>query len=486
MPSFQGIPPAVASFEVPSRALSSEPPKLGNLPFAPASGPGPAPAASPFLAPSPAAMPAPQHFPAAASNETMDVSLAAVLKGQSAADLGFDPNFIPAWITTKLPAADVRGQLPSGEVLLDLGTIIDGTDNSFRSVIAHGRRAFQVRIATSEVFQNLAPAAAKPATPTSAPAVEPSFAAPAPATPSFQSPFLPPGMQAPMASVPSPAPVASDWGAPPAGPAASPASYASPGGLSADQLFASKPADANPFMPGTTRRASTTPLMQGPTPAAPAPADPRQIKASHSIPFEPPHAPAHEVPPMAAENNAFAFAPPAPRDTQRTPSMPMRPPTGPILPAVRPASPAPATMANGLGIATGPDGEQMLLRALLGVSESLTAERVIELISRHHGVCACALMRGLKMVAHGDNSQPAQDFRTKAPEIANSIKTIADLTGIAAETLNITTGDRLITFCFQNGLTLGVLHTDREPPAGLREKLTLLSRELASMPSALA
>jgi hypothetical protein len=283
-----------------------------------------------------------------------------------------------------------------------------------------------------------------------------------------------------MASVPAPAPVASDWGTPPSGPAP----FAAPGGLSADQLFASKPADANPFMPGTARRASTTPLMQGPTPAAPTPADPRQIKASHSMPLEPPHTHAHELPPMAAES-AFPFASPAPRDTQRAPSMPMRPPTGPILPAVRPATPAPASVASGLGIATGPDGEQMLLRALLGVSESLTAERVIELISRQHGVCACALMRGLKMVAHGDNSQPAQDFRTKAPEIANSIKTIADLTGIAAETLNITTGDRLITFCFQNGLTLGVLHTDREPPAGLREKLTLLSRELASMPSAL-
>jgi len=72
----------------------------------------------------------------------MDISLAAVLKGQTPQDLGFDPNFIPAWINTKLPAATVRQQLSSGQVVIDLGSIIDGTENTFRTVIAHGRREY--------------------------------------------------------------------------------------------------------------------------------------------------------------------------------------------------------------------------------------------------------------------------------------------------------------------------------------------------------
>lgn len=486
MPAFQGIPPAVASFEVPHRPVVAEHPKLGNLPFSAQATPS-QPSASPFLS-VPSGV-APQRLAAAASSETMEVSLAAVLRGQSTPDLGFDPNFIPAWITTKLPAADVRQQLGSGEVVLDLGTIIDGTDSSFRSVISHGRRGFQVRIASSEIFQNMPPAASQPAAPQApAPAAASPFLAPAaqaPEQPSFQSPFLPPSAPAPAPTYQaSPAhPPASDWGNTPAAPPA-PAPFTPPanaGGFSADQLFASQPAEPAPFVPGTAKRASTTPLMSGFGPATPTPADPRQIKAVPSFFADPaPAAPAAFEPAPAP-----AFQPMPVRDQVRTPSVSLRPPTGPLLPAVRPSAPAPSSANGALGISTGPDGEQMLLRALLGVSEKLSAERVVEMTSRLHGVCACALVRGLKTINHGDGSQAAHDFTTKAAEIANSIQTIAGLTGIAAETLNITTGDRLITFCFQNGLTLGVLHTDREPPSGLREKITLLSRELAAMPSAL-
>ena len=90
-------------------------------------------------------------------------------------------------------------------------------------------------------------------------------------------------------------------------------------------------------------------------------------------------------------------------------------------------------------------------------------------------------MRGLKVTCHGDNSPAAQDFRTKASEIASSMRTLSSLTGIEAETLSITTGDRLITCCFQKDQSFAVLHTDKEPPSGLREKITLLSRELAAM-----
>lgn len=436
---------------------------------------------------------APQRIAAAASSETMEVSLAAVLKGQSTPDLGFDPNFIPAWITTKLPAADVREQLGSGEVVLDLGTIIDGTDSSFRSVISHGRRAFQVRIASSEIFQNMPPAASQPSAPqpqAPAPAAASPFLAPAAQAPE-PSPFLAPSSPTPApAFQPAPAaPAATDWGTTPAAPAA-PAPFTPPanaGGFSADQLFASQPAEPAPFVPGTAKRASTTPLMSGFGPATPTPADPRQIKAVPSFFADPaPAAPiAPEPEPAPAFQSAAAFQPSPVRDQVRTPSVPIRPPSGPLLPAVRPSAPAPAAANGALGISTGPDGEQMLLRALLSVSEKLSAERVVEMTSRLPGVCACALVRGLKTINHGDGSQAAQDFSNKAAEIANSIQTIAGLTGIAAETLNITTGDRLITFCFQNDLTFGVLHTDREPPSGLREKITLLSRELAVMPGTL-
>jgi hypothetical protein len=61
------------------------------------------------------------------------------------------------------------------------------------------------------------------------------------------------------------------------------------------------------------------------------------------------------------------------------------------------------------------------------------------------------------------------------------MRTLAEVTGLDAETLSIATNERLITFCFQGASAFGVLHTDKTPPPGLREKITLLSREVGRM-----
>lgn len=122
-----------------------------------------------------------------------------------------------------------------------------------------------------------------------------------------------------------------------------------------------------------------------------------------------------------------------------------------------------------------------MLRALLGVSEKLDRQMVLEHTARLPGVAACAWVKGGKVTAHGDSSKAAQDFRQQAADIATSMRTLARLTGLEAETLSIAVGDRLLTFCLQQDQSLGVLHTSMEPPSGLREKITLLSRELAQM-----
>lgn len=474
-PPFPSSPPPVASFEVPQRSVTPEPPKLGNLPFSAqqtfqSAMPSPFPAAPPANGPA--------ANPMAFSSEKMEVPLAAVLKGQSSNDLGFDPNFIPAWITTKLPAADVREQLPSGEVTLDLGTIIDGTDNSFRSVIAHGRRTFKVRIATSEVFQSMPPpASSQPSGPSAdspfAPPSAPPASSSAPSQISFNSAFMAPSIPEARPEPPSfgakpEATPSSDWGQPQS-------TFSPPSGLSSDQLFA-RPAEPKPALPP---RISTAPLMPGSPPAAP---ESHHFKTSA---FFGEAAPQTQPEPFAPSANDF-----------RPASQPLRPepapapaPTPAPIPAPK-ATPSPqavaSSMANSLGITAAPEGEQMLLRAIFGVSTSLSAERIVHLTSRLPGVVACAAIRGLKMIAHGDDSASSQDFRSRAAEIATSIQTVAGLAGIKAETLSITAGDRLITFCFQDQLTFGVLHSDAEPPAGLREKITLLSRELAALPAAFA
>jgi hypothetical protein len=62
-----------------------------------------------------------------------------------------------------------------------------------------------------------------------------------------------------------------------------------------------------------------------------------------------------------------------------------------------------------------------------------------------------------------------------------------DATGLApmigidgAETFTLNAGGRLLTFCFPGNTTVGVLH-DTEPSNGLRDKITLIARELARM-----
>lgn len=532
-------PPPVASFEVPQRFVEPEPPKIGNLPFS-------AQTNSPAMF-TPPAMPGRPSLggvslgAGAGSSEWMEVSLAAVLKGQSAGDLGFDPSFIPGWITTKLPASDVRGQLSSGQVLLDLGTIIDGTDSTFKSVIAHGRRDYKVSIPTSEVFQSMPPAGApgghtfRPASsPAPAPA-QPVFApAPQAAPPaSFAMPELPPtptgplqpmvpAMSKPLQPMAPIQPLANAFFG---GSAAQPAPSSPP---TAPLMPAAGPSPS-PVPPSVGEFASTPMFMpsrprdpaheQAPTPPSFGGVSPLFPSAPESRPPTSPMFKVPAAPPVQESNPFFGGTPapaPAPAQEARPASKPMNmmanmakffqtsevnqapaaPQPAPVLPSFQPQAaqpapefrppsqaPSPSSSSNGSAFSLDAqvDNDQIVLRAMLGVSDKLDAPRVTELASRLPGVSACVLMRDSKVLAHGDNSPPAQHFRQQAADIARSMRTLAEVTGLDAETLSIATNDRLITFCFQGASSFGVLHSDKTPPAGLREKITLLSREVAQM-----
>ena len=123
-----------------------------------------------------------------------------------------------------------------------------------------------------------------------------------------------------------------------------------------------------------------------------------------------------------------------------------------------------------------------MLRALLGVNENLTVSRVVDLISSIPGIAACACVNGTSAVAHGGSSQTAQDFQKQAGDLARNIQALAPLIGITdAETFSINTNDRLMTFSFHPPIALGVLHQDNDLAAGLRDKITLVGRELARM-----
>ena len=124
----------------------------------------------------------------------------------------------------------------------------------------------------------------------------------------------------------------------------------------------------------------------------------------------------------------------------------------------------------------------MLLRALLGAADRLDPDRVVQLTSQLPGVLATVAVMGATTITHGGGDKAAQDFQSHAAETARSMRSLASLIGFeGAETLSITSGDRLITFSFADALAFGVLHADREPASGLRDKITLIGRELASL-----
>ena len=177
---------------------------------------------------------------------------------------------------------------------------------------------------------------------------------------------------------------------------------------------------------------------------------------------------------------APAFAEPAPQP---------KPEPRQVAPAPAPASQAapPVKMAavkhSFLGLAPlDTQTDQLLLRALLGTEENLTAPRVAELLALQPGLSACVCLHGSHVLSHANSSKPdATEFQRQAPDIARQLRGLAPLIGIdGAETFTLNAGGRLLTFCFPGETIVGVLH-DEEPSNGLRDKITLISRELARM-----
>ena len=340
----------------------------------------------------------------------------------------------------------------------------------------------------------------------SAPRAEPASAPPA-------SPLFPPAQQ-PTSSAPS-GPLQPLAGAfqsfgtpssPPAGhPPAGTAKPFDPFASSATGSLAPKSLPESGFSSAQLLGQAPSPQQQPPPALASAPEvkpSPGLFAPAASAPFQatPSFAPAlEEIPSFSTP----AAAAPAPQPVSRglfstqavnvpssaktaAPQTAPEPKSPPAAPAAATAS-APAKMAavkhSFLGLSPlDTQTDQLLLRALLGTEEKLAAPRVVELLALQPGLSACVCLHGSHVLSHADSSKAdAVEFQRQAPDIARQLRGLAPLIGIdGAETFTLNAGGRLLTFCFPENSIIGVLH-DVEPSTGMRDKITLIARELARM-----
>ncbi|MES2593687.1 MAG: hypothetical protein V4662_00035 [Verrucomicrobiota bacterium] len=355
----------------------------------------------------------------------------------------------------------------------------------FQSAIPVSAPATMPFQASASPFQSPA------ASPVSAPlgyatSIPPAFASAAPA------PLAPPPMFLEATLLP-PEPIQA---APPAFQTFQPPAMnaATDGGFSSDQLLGQ-------IQPPTLERSwshAAAAAASGPLP--PAVALERSASPVIDIPatpvafFNPP--PAEEAPPavrafvpptFAEDEQPFpppGYSAPAPSFAPTSGFAAPAPPAAPT-PAARPSRPAAGHPgSSSLGVQThdvNPD--QIMLRALLDTDSDLTPQRVVELACGLPGIAACVcLQEGGTAISHAGAHKPqAREFQKQASQLAQHLRALAPLIGIdGAETFTMNSGDRLMTFCFPEGAILGVLH-DAEPTLGLRDKITLIARELSRM-----
>lgn len=518
----------------------------------------------------------------AAGNGSAKLGLAALLRGRGAEELGFNPASVPAWIMTSLPSAALQQQAASGEVVMELGALIDGIiDVGFRNTLSSARRDLQIQLPQNEVFHALtqsAPAAAgasalqsampqaaggafviQPNAPQGqvgrvdpAPAVEappvnpaplPQAAAPVAHAPSLaqfapgptsgpMTPFAPKMGAAvnpfaePTSSPPAAAhtPLFSPAAAEPPARTAFPSAPEAPPKESPQGLagmfkpFGAPPANTSfgsaqshtaahaatptkPFDPfasagsiqGNGNKAPGFSSAQLLGQSAPEPSIvPSPFGGSHAPePASKPFAEPVPVEPQAAERKAESPEPtPSSPNSSSQGLFASQPVSAEVPSPARPKPPVesgngkmPAVKHSFLGLAPlDTQTDQLLLRALLGTEENLTAPRVVELLAAQAGLSACVCLHGTHVLSHADGtSTDAKEFQRQAPDIARQLRGLAPLIGIdGAETFTLNAGGRLLTFCFPDDTTVAVLHKD-EPTTGLRDKITLISRELARL-----
>lgn len=479
---------ALSSLPDPSaNAMPAAPPGLfGPAPLsAPVQGPAPAPPAPPAAIPQSAApilptppatpfsgVPGPLAEPAPApAKEKATFGLATVLSKCTEQEIGVKPEQIPSWITVGFPITMLVDQLASGKVTVKLADIMRGLEPEFRSIITPSRPDIVVELPINDVFHAL-PATITPANLPPAPAAP----AEAPAPPITKS-----------ADVLGSEALAAMAAFKPASAADSPESQAALPSLfhtvRPEEITANLPSG----VPWPFEAAPTLPSL----PVPEAPAAPQSLFFGNPTAAEDPPA----VPPAFHQQPktepVLAPEPPAPlfQATSSLLGLPVDPPT--TNRAIRSEA---ITFGPGVKAEFGTTphahlraskdrNKQLLLRVLLSTEDDLELEDVIRLTGALPGVSAAVCLQDGTIMGHASNgTSEAENFIRQATQIYGHLQPLIQLTGIMdTETLSMKSDQLMASFSLQGDLVLGVLHDPGKNEPTLRERITLIARELKSV-----
>ena len=470
----------------PSPAVQAQPPATPPTLFGGVS-PGMQPVILPHQIPQAPAPPSPafeparaEAMPAATAPETISLSLASVVAKCSEWDIGNKPELIPAWVQVTFPVAMIAQKLATGQATVTATELLQGLDPEFRMLINPRQPDLMIELPINDIFHALpSPAAAS-----------------APAAPSMEMarpPAAPPASDLGAAALDStiflkPQSLASS----PENQAALPSLFApAPAAPRADETTTSKlptgvpwPFEVNP-PPAKAENAFSAPPESLLFPSASA--DPPALPPSFElVPHRAPEAPAKplfEPTPKTAPLPASA----PPTSTTRSihaqsisfaPGLKAEITPAPVASVPVPVRPAPAKKA--------PDrNKQLLLRVLLSTEDDLELADVIRLTGALPGVSAAVCLDDGEMVGFASNhTQEAENFIAQATQIYSHLQPLIQLTGIMdTETLSMKSDHLMASFSLQGELVLGVLHDPGKNEPTLRERITLIARELKSVVS---
>ena len=518
---------------------SAPPPGTRKMPhtFAP---PPVRPAVPPLsfaAAPAPAAPPAP-----VADDRKIHLSLAAILRGLPLSALTVEPNTVSDDVRVTLPFALVEPQLAQGRVVIPQAVFAGALPESHREVLASNSGLSEVPLPLQEVFQNLPPAALAirqdqvveeigNAYPTpfsqkadedaqrfgSSAAGEAPAAAPA-AAPASAAPSAPP---APEISVDRPLPAepaiedvapeaATDAPAPKPAAREDEAEEDAPGEEFAN-LFVeeSVPVRDIPLdFSGDKPVEAAEPVVEAKAPAeeTPEPAAPEEVRPEPSgveSRLTPP-APEEPTPKAAPEEKPAEMAEPklaapvgekAADQPAPAPAARREEPAAERVEAPKPPEPAPATNGfNGhapersvpVRPAAAPTAsvQDSALQSLFMTEDELDAKSIVRLVSALPGLEGCAVMfeDGLQLAGNFPSEGDTEGFSAMAPPFFKRSRNFTGEINLGAlHALTLHTERGLVSFFMHEHICVSVRHSGRGFLPGVREKLEVVTRELARM-----